>query len=106
MAENGNLLNDADPLLTRSEIVGDLRDLGVPISASKFEKLCMAGLGPPVECYWGKRPLTRRSHGRAWAERRMRKRSVAEQPLSSTAATAVDVSDTHSSRKGSAQSEG
>lgn len=70
--EDSQILNDKDPLLTRAAIVEDLRGLGVPISDSKFEKLCMAGLGPPVDCYWGKRPLTRRSKGRSWAVGRMK----------------------------------
>lgn len=68
------LLKDDDPLLTRSGVVQDLRSVGVPISESRMEKLCMAGQGPPVDCYWGKRPLTRRSKGRAWAEERMKNR--------------------------------
>ena len=71
MLEDSSILNDTDPLLTRAAIVEDLRNLGIPISESKFEKLCMAGLGPPVDRYWGKRPLTHRSKGRTWAVARM-----------------------------------
>jgi hypothetical protein len=66
------LLDENDPLLTRDAIVQDLRRLGIPLSFSRLEKLCMAGEGPPVECHWGKRPLSRRSKSRAWAEQRLK----------------------------------
>lgn len=71
MADRSEILDDTDPLLTRAAIAEDLRGVGVPISDSKLEKLCMGGQGPPVDCYWGKRPLTRRSNARKWAEERM-----------------------------------
>ena len=72
MAEDTtSLFSENDPLLTRSSLGGELRALGVPISDSTLEKLCMLGQGPPVDCYWGKRPLTRRSNARKWAEKRM-----------------------------------
>ncbi len=62
------------PLLTRGEIVDFLRgELGVPLSLSRFEKICMNGGGPPVARYWGKRPLYERAASIAWAEGRMRK---------------------------------
>ena len=64
-------LDDVDPLLTRKAVVADLCSVDIPLSFSRFEKLCMLGEGPPVDCYWGKRPLTRRSNVRKWAEERM-----------------------------------
>lgn len=69
--EPTSLFNDDDPLLTRSSLARELRSLGVPISDSTLEKLCMLGEGPPVDWYWGKRPLTRRSNARRWAEQRL-----------------------------------
>jgi hypothetical protein len=70
--EEDRLLDENDPLLTREAVVDDLRGLGLPLSFSRLEKLCMAGEGPPVECWWGKRPLSRRSKSRAWAEERLK----------------------------------
>jgi hypothetical protein len=70
MAERESL-DDADPLLTRKAVVADLCSVGIPLSFSRLEKLCMVGEGPPVDCYWGKRPLTRRSNARKWAQERM-----------------------------------
>jgi hypothetical protein len=73
MLQNDNrLLSEVDPLLTREGVVEDLRSLGLPISLSWLEKLSMAGRGPDVECYWGRRPMSRRSRARAWAEDRMK----------------------------------
>ncbi len=73
MAERESL-DDADPLLTRKAVVADLCSVGIPLSFSRLEKLCMVGEGPPVDCDWGKRPLTRRSNARngpksAWQAR-------------------------------------
>jgi hypothetical protein len=66
------LLNEDDPLLTSKDVVADLRSVGLPISPSWFEKLCQADRGPPVECYWGRRPMWRRSRVRGWAVERMK----------------------------------
>jgi hypothetical protein len=66
------LVSEDDPLLTSKDVIADLRSVGLPISASWFEKLREADKGPPVECYWGRRPMWKRSRVRAWAEVRMR----------------------------------
>ncbi len=66
------LLNEDDPLLTPDASIDDLRSVGLPISPSWFEKLCQAGKGPPVDCYWGRRPMRKRSNLRKWAEDRMK----------------------------------
>ena len=43
LSTDDRLLNEEDPLLTREAIVEDLRLLGVPLSFSRLEKLCMVG---------------------------------------------------------------
>jgi hypothetical protein len=70
-AAGSTLLSEDDPLLTSKSAVAYLRSLGLPISPSWFEKLCQADNGPPIECYWGRRPMRKRSRVRAWAEQRM-----------------------------------
>jgi hypothetical protein len=65
------LLSEDDPLLTSKDVIADLKSVGLPISPSWFEKLREAGKGPPVQCYWGRRPMWKRSRVRAWAIDRM-----------------------------------
>jgi hypothetical protein len=72
VAPTSSLLSEEDPLLTPKGVVEHLRSLGLPISASWFEKLCQADKGPPIDAYWGRRPMRKRSRVRAWAEERMR----------------------------------
>ena len=75
LEKDGQMLSEADPLLTREALAEYLRKLGLPISISWLEKLYGAEGegGPPIECYWGRRPMTRRSQARAWAQDRLRK---------------------------------
>jgi hypothetical protein len=67
------LLSEDDPLLTPKGVVEDLRSVGLTISPSWFEKLVAAGKGPPIDGYWGRTPMRKRSKARAWAEERMRR---------------------------------
>ena len=72
LANNSTLLDADDPLLTPKDSVADLNSFGLKISTSWFEKLCAANEGPPIDCYWGRRPMRKRSTLRKWAEERMR----------------------------------
>jgi hypothetical protein len=72
LSSPSTLLSEDDPLLTPKGVVADLRSVGLPISPSWFEKLCQADKGPPIDCYWGRRPMRKRSRVRAWAEERMK----------------------------------
>ena len=80
--KNSELLSDTDPLLTPKGAAEDLRKCGCRISASWFEKLSARGEGPPIDGWWGRTPMRKRSTVRAWAERRMQ----ARQPSSKTLA--------------------
>jgi hypothetical protein len=71
-AKNKKLLSENDPLLTPKGVVEDLNNLGLRMSMSWFEKLVAADKGPPIDCYWGRTPMRKRSSARAWAEERMR----------------------------------
>ena len=63
--------DQSDPLLTQDQSYNFVRDvLGLPApSKSYWNKLCLPsrGDGPPVETYWGARPLRRQSKVRDWA---------------------------------------
>ena len=62
--------------MTRAQLRVFLNDeLGVPIGEATLDKLCApkVGQGPPVEAWWGKRPLYSRAAARAWAQGRLKK---------------------------------
>jgi len=62
--------DDAGPLMTRERLLVFLNDeVGVPISESTLAKMCAptCGKGPPVEAWWGMRPLYSRVTARTWA---------------------------------------
>jgi hypothetical protein len=65
---------DDEPLMTRDQLRLFLVEKGFPIGFSTLEKLCMPSRdqGPPVEAYWGLRPLYRPSTGLEWARNRLR----------------------------------
>jgi hypothetical protein len=67
-------MEDPKPRLTRTELGAHLRGHGYPISNSVLNKLCMQSVnqGPPVSCWWGRRPLYDPAEGIAWAEARTR----------------------------------
>lgn len=67
------LIDDKDPLLPPADCVSDLKKVGLRMSPSWFEKLCKANLGPPIDCYWGRAPMRKRSTLRQWAEERMQR---------------------------------
>ena len=73
MLKDDRLLTLDDPLLTPHGSIQELKSYGLPISASWFEKLCLASKGPPVDCYWGRRPMRKRSTLRNWAAKRMKR---------------------------------
>jgi hypothetical protein len=64
----------AKPRLTRKQLAARLRELGYPVSFSTFNKLCAPsrGGGPPVDGWWGRRPLYDEGTGIAWAEAYLR----------------------------------
>src|SRR5262249_50414499 len=66
------LLSEDDPLLTSKDVIAYLRRLTLPPSPSWLEKLGQGDRGPPVECYWGRRPMWRRSRIGTWAVERMK----------------------------------
>ena len=85
------LIIDDDPLLTRKAAVEYLNnDLNLPMSFPWFEKLALDGQGPPIECYWGKYPMSRRSRIRKWAEARMTRISPVEHHASQPTNSSVD----------------
>jgi hypothetical protein len=61
----------ADALLTRREAARYInQELGHPLSFSTLTKICALGGGPPIACWWGRRPLYDRNSLRAWTESR------------------------------------
>lgn len=68
--------------LTLRQLAAELRDHGIPIGDSTLAKLCSPAIneGPPVACYWGKRPLYDFDQALLWAEARL---SSAEDPTNS-----------------------
>ena len=64
------IFDDSDPLLTRMQGHSFVRDeLKLPISAAYWNKICLPsrGDGPPVEIYWGGRPMYRQSKLCTWS---------------------------------------
>jgi hypothetical protein len=61
-----------EQLLTRERVRLQLNELGFPLTASYFQKICLPSVnaGPPVAKWWGKRPLYRLDEALAWAEAR------------------------------------
>jgi hypothetical protein len=59
---------------TRKELGAKLRELGLPISDSKLNKMCAPAqnLGPPVDVWFGRRPLYDIDAGILWAESLLR----------------------------------
>jgi hypothetical protein len=70
---------------TRTELVAQLRERGYPITKSKMDKMCApsAKQGPPVDSWWGPRPLYDLDQGIAWAEALLRPEPSALQPTPS-----------------------
>jgi hypothetical protein len=60
------------PLLTREQLRQRLNERGYVISAGYFSRLCLPSrnMGPPIETWWGSRPLYDLEAGLAWAEGR------------------------------------
>ena len=59
--------------MTRSELREFLNSEGFPLGESTFEKICMPsrGEGPPIEFFWGNRPLSKPERGLEWARSRL-----------------------------------
>ncbi len=59
---------------TRAELGAELRARGIPISTSKLNKMCAPAInqGPPIDCWWGRRPLYDLGAAIAWAEALLR----------------------------------
>jgi hypothetical protein len=59
-------------LLPREQLRIKLHERGYPLSKSYFNKLCLPSVsaGPPVETWWGKRPLYRLDKALVWAKSR------------------------------------
>jgi hypothetical protein len=54
----------------RNQLGAKLRELGYPISDNKLIKMCAPSVnqGPPIDGYWGRRPLYTLEAGIDWAE--------------------------------------
>jgi len=64
------------PLMTRKQLVSFLNSNGFPISESTLSKLCSPAInrGPPVDSWWGKRPLHAPGPALEWAKSLLRDR--------------------------------
>lgn len=67
-----NVPNSSPPLLTREQLRQELNKRGYPISSGYFGQLCLPSQnkGPPIDRWWGKRPLYGLESGLNWAEGR------------------------------------
>jgi hypothetical protein len=65
---------DTPPRLTRQQLVTALNAAGIPTTIHTLNKLCMPSCneGPPVACYWGRRPLYDPATALRWAEARLK----------------------------------
>ena len=78
---------------TRKELGAALRKLGLPISDSKLNKVCApsVNLGPPVDVWFGRRPLYDIYQGIAWAESLLRsERSSLQDTTAKTGRAAME----------------
>jgi hypothetical protein len=78
---------------TRAELCAKLREAGYPISMAKLNKLCAPSInqGPPVDAWWGPRPLYDLDQGIAWAEACLRSHRSSLQALTTdTAAFSIE----------------
>ena len=66
--------NEIPHRLTRSQLVEFLRNAGYPVTIHALNKSCMPSRndGPPIDSYWGKRPLYEATAALRWAEARLR----------------------------------
>jgi len=64
------------PLMTRQQLVPFLNAHGIPISESTLSKLCSPAInrGPPIDSFWGKRPLHAPQPALEWAKSLLRDR--------------------------------
>jgi hypothetical protein len=78
---------DRKPRMTRKQLGAHLRKNGYPISDSVLNKICApaVGDGPPIDSWWGARPLYDPDQGLVWAESRLR-RSSSSRPQEAAAA--------------------
>jgi hypothetical protein len=61
-------------LMTRDRLLEFFNEeMGLPVGESTLDKVCAKGEGPPVEGWWGNRPLYSRDTARPWAEARIGK---------------------------------
>ena len=60
--------------MTRKQLAEFLRSAGYPVTIHALNKSCMPSRndGPPVDSYWGKRPLYDATAALRWAEARLR----------------------------------
>jgi len=65
---------DQEKLLTRPQLAEFLSECGFPISYSTLTKYCSPAIkiGPPVEAYWGPRPMHSPVRALKWAKARLR----------------------------------
>jgi hypothetical protein len=66
---------DQEKLLTRPQLAEFLSECGFPISYSTLTKYCSPAInmGPPVEAYWGPRPMHSPARALEWAKTRLRR---------------------------------
>jgi hypothetical protein len=57
--------------LLQTEVAPFLRELGYPVGDSTFVKICARGDGPPVDAWYGNRPLRKPETAITWAKARL-----------------------------------
>jgi hypothetical protein len=66
---------DQEKLVTRPQLAEFLSERGFPISYSTLTTYCSpaVNIGPPVEVYWGARPMHSPVRALEWAKARLRR---------------------------------
>jgi hypothetical protein len=64
-------IND-EPRLTRAELAKRLTEAGYPVALGSLNTWGSIGGGPPVDGYWGRRPMYRWSAAKVWAEQKFK----------------------------------
>jgi hypothetical protein len=73
-----------EPRLTRDALAKRLTEAGYPTTVGSLNTWTSQGEGPPVDAWWGRRPMYRWAPALAWAKARIRTRSPSKRSKKTT----------------------
>jgi hypothetical protein len=71
--------NGDEPLMTRAQLAERLTDAGFPTTKGSLNTWASLKVGPPVDAWWGKRPMYRWGPSLAWAKGRLKNKPPSKQ---------------------------